>query len=115
VVIGTDNDPVSVRVAAENAALNRTRVRFVAAQGLTHPTVRRATPFDLIFANILSQPLIAMAQEVRAALRPGAIVILSGLLRGQRRAVFAAYRSRGFAMERRLDRDAWTTLVLRRR
>jgi ribosomal protein L11 methyltransferase len=115
VVIGTDSDGVSVRVATENAALNRARVRFVRAEGPAHPAVRRAAPFDLVFANILAGPLMAMAQDVRQALRPGAIVILSGLLRGQRRAAFAAYRSRGFAIERRLDRDAWTTLVLRRR
>jgi len=115
VVIGTDIDPVSVRVAAENTVLNQARARFVRAEGLAHPAVRRAAPFDLIFANILAGPLIAMAQDIRSALEPGANVILSGLLRGQRRAVFAAYRARGFAMERRLDRDAWTTLVLRRR
>ncbi|MDX5393195.1 MAG: 50S ribosomal protein L11 methyltransferase, partial [Caulobacteraceae bacterium] len=40
--------------------------------------------------------------------------ILSGLLRTQARRVLAAYRSRGFVLDRRINRDAWTTLVLRR-
>jgi ribosomal protein L11 methyltransferase len=47
-------------------------------------------------------------------LRPGGIAILSGLLRTQERRVFAAYASKGFRLERRIHRDAWATLVLRR-
>jgi ribosomal protein L11 methyltransferase len=44
---------------------------------------------------------------------PGARVILSGLLASQANAAIAAYR--GLALERRIDLDGWTTLVLVRR
>jgi ribosomal protein L11 methyltransferase len=113
--LGTDIDPISVRIANENAALNHARARFVHASGLDAAAVRRDGPYDLVFANILAPPLVALAQDIKGALKPGGRAILSGLLRTQQRRVLAAYVSRGFRLEQRLHRDAWATLTLRRR
>ena len=112
-VAGTDIDPVSVRISRENARVNRVRARFVRAAGLAHPAVRAAAPYDLVFANILARPLVALSQPIRRALKPGGTVILSGLLRTQERFVRAAYLARGFRLIHRIHRDAWATLVLR--
>ena len=112
VAIGTDIDAPSVRIANENAALNHARARFVHASGLNAVAVRRHGPYDLVFANILAPPLVALAQDIRTALKPGGRAILSGLLRTQQRRVLAAYLSKGFRLERRLHRDAWSTLTL---
>jgi ribosomal protein L11 methyltransferase len=111
---GTDIDAPSVRIARENAALNGARAEFVHASGLGHRRVRSGAPYDLVFANILAPPLVALAQDIRGALRPGGVAILSGLLRTQERRVLAAYRSRGFRLLRRIHRDAWATLVIQR-
>jgi ribosomal protein L11 methyltransferase len=112
--IGTDIDAPSVRIANENAALNAADARFVHASGLNDQKVRAQGPYDLVFANILAPPLVALSQDIKAALVPGGIAILSGLLRTQERRVLAAYTSKGFRLVRRLHRDAWATLVLRR-
>ena len=112
VAVGTDIDRPSVRIARENAQLNKARARFVHASGLGHRSVRVAAPYDLVFANILAPPLVALAQDIKGALRPAGTAILSGLLRTQERRVLAAYRSRGFKLARRIHRDAWATLVL---
>jgi ribosomal protein L11 methyltransferase len=114
VAVGTDIDRVSVRIANENARLNQSHARFVHAAGLNDTRVRAEAPYDLVFANILAPPLVALAQDIKDALRPGGAAILSGLLRTQERRVSAAYLSRGFRIARRLHRDAWATLVLRR-
>ncbi|CAN5138815.1 50S ribosomal protein L11 methyltransferase [soil metagenome] len=114
VCVGTDIDPISVRIARDNARINRTKARFVHASGLDHPLVRGGAPYDLVFANILAGPLIALAQDIKNALKPGGTAILSGLLRTQARAVSAAYLSRGFRIAHRGYRDAWATLVLTR-
>ena len=114
VVVGTDIDGVSVRIARENAALNRARARFVRADGLAHRLVADAAPYDLVFANILARPLVRLAPSIRRALRPGGVAVLSGLLRGQERLVRAAYLARGFRLVRRYHRDAWAALVLER-
>jgi ribosomal protein L11 methyltransferase len=112
--LGTDIDRDSVRIANDNARLNGADARFVHAGGLDHPAVRAGKPYDLVFANILAPPLVALAQDIKLALKPGGIAILSGLLRTQERRVLAAYTSKGFRLVRRLHRDAWATLVLAR-
>jgi ribosomal protein L11 methyltransferase len=112
--IGTDIDPVSVRIGRENAALNQVRARFVHANGLDHRLVAAHAPYDLVFANILARPLVWLSSDIRSALRPGGLAILSGLLRSQERFVRAAYLARGFRLVRRYHRDAWATLALRR-
>ena len=57
---------------------------------------------------------MALSQDIKLALKPGGFAILSGLLRTQERRVLAAYMSKGFRLVRRIHRDAWATLVLRR-
>ena len=115
VAIGTDIDAPSVRIANENAELNQAKARFVHASGLNDRKVRGQGPYDLVFANILAPPLVALAQDIREALQLEGVAILSGLLRTQERRVTAAYLSRGFVLERRIHRDAWSALVLRRK
>ncbi len=115
VAVGTDIDAPSVRIANENAALNQARARFVHASGLNDRKVRGEGPYDLVFANILAPPLVALAQDIKEALKLEGVAILSGLLRTQERRVTAAYLSRGFVLERRIHRDAWSALVLRRK
>ena len=110
--VGTDIDKPSVRIAGENAKVNKSNARFVYASGLNHRRVAATAPYDLVFANILAPPLVSLAQDIKGALKPGGIAILSGLLRTQERRVKAAYLSRGFRLKRRLHRDAWATLVL---
>jgi len=114
-VLATDIDPWSVRVAAENAALN-------GLQRLLHPRLAdgwrsramQGRQYDLIFANILARPLCAMAHELAKHLAPGGTAILAGLLGSQARMVLAAHRRQGLRLERRVAIGAWTTLVLRR-
>jgi ribosomal protein L11 methyltransferase len=112
--VGTDIDKDSVRISRVNATVNQTRARFVHASGLSHQRVAQGAPYDLVFANILARPLISLAQDIKGALKPGGVAILSGLLRTQERAVKAAYLSRGFRMRFAIRRDAWVALVLER-
>ena len=114
VAVGTDIDQPSVRIANENAKLNMASARFVHAFGLNDRKVRGQGPYDLVFANILAPPLVSLSQDIKEALSLGGVAILSGLLRTQERRVSAAYLSRGFILERRIHRDAWSALVLRR-
>ena len=112
--VGSDIDRVSVRISRENARVNAVKARFVHASGLSHRDVRAAAPYDLVFANILARPLVHLAQDIKGALAPGGIAVLSGLLRTQERYVLAAYLARGFRLDFALRRDAWATLVLRK-
>jgi len=113
-VLATDIDAQAVRVARDNARLNRAAglVRVCRANGLAARDLRVRAPFDLVFANILLGPLQKLAAPLRAIVAPRGRVVLSGLLKSQANAALAAYRK--FTLERRIDFDGWTTLVLRR-
>ncbi len=115
-VLGSDIEPWSVRVAQQNAALNRLGrlVRFRLADGWRHPAVRKGGPYDLVFANILARPLCLMAWSLSAHLAPGGTAILSGLLQSQARGVVSAHRRCGLALEARIQEGPWTTIILRR-
>lgn len=114
-VIASDLDPVAQKTAQENVAGNRANayVRTITAEGLAHPLIRSNAPYDLVIANILATPLIAMAHGIARALRPGGIVILSGLTREQAGRVAAAYGAAGFTRLRRYTICDWVTLTLR--
>jgi ribosomal protein L11 methyltransferase len=114
-VLATDIDGRAVRAARANAARNRAGsfVEVIKADGVTAPRLRERAPYDLVLANILLRPLQRLAAPLTRLTAPGARVVLSGLLASQANAAIAAYR--GLALERRIDLDGWTTLVLVRR
>lgn len=114
IALGTDIDPISVRISNENARLNQSKARFFYADGLKHPTIAKHAPYDLVFANILARPLVYLAPTILKACRPGGDIILSGLLRTQERMVRAAYRSHGSILVKSHHRDAWCTLWLKK-
>ncbi|MCQ8240660.1 50S ribosomal protein L11 methyltransferase [Rhizosaccharibacter radicis] len=124
-VLAVDIEPWSVRVAAQNAALNGlaplVACRF--GNGWRTPDIRRGIvgqpgprggEYDLVFANILARPLCQMARDLSARLAPGGTAILAGLLDTQVRMVLAAHRRQGLRLERRLREGDWATLVLRK-
>ncbi|QEO18453.1 50S ribosomal protein L11 methyltransferase [Acetobacter vaccinii] len=115
-VLAVDIEPWSVRVAAENAQRNQLGRLLTCrlGNGWRTPAIRRAAPFDLVFANILARPLCLMAKDLAQNLSPGGTVILAGLLRTQVRMVLAAHRRQGLLLEQTLTEGDWATLVLRK-
>lgn len=110
-IVATDIDPDSVRIAAENAAINGVagRLAFLTADGLGHPDLA-GMRFDVILANILAEPLVALAPNLCRALRPGGGIVLSGLLAEQQAAVLAAYEHQGLTLRRRWPIEGWVTM-----
>lgn len=115
-VLASDIDPVAVEVAEANLSVNDLagRVACLEATGFDHPKIAEIGPFDLVFANILKGPLIALAPDVAANLTVGGFVILSGLLNEQAAEVEAAYRAQGFELDQALVKGEWTTLTMKR-
>ncbi len=118
----SDIDPASIDVTRENAAINgvatgleRGQVALAAAPGLQHPLLINRAPYDLIIANILAGPLMALAPSIAAALAPGGILVLAGLLSDQAPAVITAYRRQGLLPMGRITMGDWPTLWLRKR
>lgn len=112
-VTATDIDPIAIDVTRENMALNGVeRVGLIVADGTRDPAIEAGAPYDLIIANILAGPLIAMAPEVAAIAAPGATVVLAGLLSTQFDNVASAYRAAGCRVEARDVRGDWSIVRL---
>ncbi len=112
-VLAVDNDPWSVRVTRQNAALNGLRHHVRARLGHGWRGVARSQKFELAMANILARPLSLMARDLAAHMAPGGTVILSGLLASQIPGVLAAHRRQGLRLERVFLEGDWATMVLR--
>jgi ribosomal protein L11 methyltransferase len=87
-------------------------VRVCRANGLAAADIRAGAPFDLVFANILLAPLQRLAAPLTRIVAQHGRVVLSGLLNAQANAARAAYPH--FTLERRIEVDGWSTLVLKR-
>lgn len=118
-IMASDIDQTAVDVSVENAATNRVpvgnkrgAVRFLMSNGLDHPAIQRRAPYDLIIANILAMPLIALASQISAAAQPGTILILAGLLEHQKDEVVAAYARAGFRVSNVRQENQWPCLTL---
>jgi len=121
-VVASDIDPVSIEVAEQNATINAValgsgagELELVAAPGVAHERLRARAPYDLLIANILAGPLIALAPDFARATAPGGRILLAGLLASQAEDVTAAYRRQGFARIFAIERGDWTILVMRKR
>jgi ribosomal protein L11 methyltransferase len=111
-VLASDIDPVAVEVTRDNARANGVGplIRAVTADGLTNPILANGAPYDPLIANILAGPLTQLAPSIIKALAPGAMLVLSGLLRNQEALVTSFYRDLRFIGRRRAG--PWSALVL---
>ena len=113
-IVGIDIDPVSVRVAHEHAADNGAaeRIEFSAGNGFHAAALKDAPSFELVFANILAQPLIEMAPSM-AGVSPKD-VILSGFTEIQKPYVMKAYAPLGFVEHDTIIIGEWVAVWLKR-
>jgi len=113
-VVASDIDARAVTIARDNARINRVGavVEVVHAAGVLTAPFRARAPYGLIFANILLDPLKALATPMARLVAPNGLLVLSGLLTAQAGAALASYRARGLALVRRVMLEGWATLIL---
>ena len=110
-IVGLDIDSVAVEVAREN----------VKNAGLDDAIEidRAETPLafdgqaDIVVANIIAKVIIDMAPDLAAKVKPGGILIASGIIADRAPNVIAALESAGLSfIEQRVEAD-WVALVLK--
>jgi ribosomal protein L11 methyltransferase len=103
-VRGVDIDPQSLRASADNARANRVEV------ALSAPDALPAGTFDIVVANILTNPLIVLAPAIATRVRIGGRLALTGILEDQAQSVVAAYAP-WFTLAPWSVRDGWILLA----
>jgi ribosomal protein L11 methyltransferase len=107
-VDAVDIDPQALAATAENANINGVQVRCAAPDALP------AGNYDLVLANILAGPLIALQPLLAARARRGGRIALSGILETQAADVARAY-SQDFDIAVAATDEAWALLAGTRR
>jgi ribosomal protein L11 methyltransferase len=111
--VGIDVDPAAVAATRANADRNGVGRRLAVVEGDAAAGTASSGPYDLVVANMLASELGAVAPAVAAALAPGGVAVLAGLLEEQRAGLLAAYRAVNLEPVGEPGTDeGWTALVL---
>ncbi len=108
-VTAVDHDPQAILATHDNAKKNQVNNRIEAY--LPKPFQNRPTgePVDLMLANILANPLIELAPQLAALVKPGGQIVLSGILIEQAEAVSERYQH-WFEMAPMTTQEEWVRL-----
>lgn len=103
-----DNDPESIRVASENAAINQVDFAlFVGTIGTGIPEIPPKTQYDLIAANILAETLIECAAQLCSYLAPGGSILTAGILETQFDNIYKAFQSQNLTLTHQFHDAPW--------
>jgi len=110
-VSGLDIDPIAIEATRANARRNRLGRRIVARVG-SLPSGE--PPFDLVVANLIASVLVALAGRLRDEVRPGGLLVASGIFEDREAEVAAAFAGTGLEVVERSVEGDWVVLSARR-
>jgi ribosomal protein L11 methyltransferase len=110
-VLGIDNDPDAIQAARESLLLNPAAPQTVF--DLADLTAQALPAADVVTANLTGALLTRTAPALLAAVRPGAILIVSGLLASERDDVSRAFAPTTVIWEQ--EDDGWVGMAFRTR
>ncbi len=106
---GVDVDFQAVNASRDNAIANQVgNVQFYLPDGAPQSS------YDLVIANILTNPLRLLAPLLAKATRPGGQIVLSGILEEQAQEVMSIYQQ-WFDLSAPIFEDGWSCLSGRKR
>ena len=94
-VVGVDIDPIAIEATLANARRNRL-VRRVRAREGSLPSGE--APFDVVLANLIASVLVALARPLAEEVRPGGVLLASGIFQDREDEVAAALEGEGLAV-----------------
>lgn len=115
-IIASDIDPIATQTTSENILANEVAgITAITCDGFKNTALVMPAPYDLVVANILAKPLIALAPDIVTHLNDNAYLVLSGLLDEQKESVLEAYEKLGMEHSNSFPINEWQTLVLRKK
>ena len=104
---GVDIDPQALTATHDNVRRNGLAVEDFDVFLPEDYKARKAV--DIVLANILAGPLVELAENILAPLKPGGLLCLSGILKQQAQAVIDAYRP-FIEFDPMTEKDGWVCL-----
>ena len=110
---GVDIDPMCVRTAGENAALNGVQDRLKVLVG--DLSDKASGKYNVITANIVAAAIISLVPHVPTLLAEGATFIASGIIDTRKDEVITAVEAAGLRVDQILEKNGWVALVCSKR
>lgn len=107
-VVGVDIDPQAVQASVDNAAQNNVTLRCYTVEAFV------PSPAQIVLANILANPLRALAPALAGLVEPNGHLVLSGILAEQAEELMDCYKT-WFVFDPPVFAEGWTRLVGQRR
>ena len=105
---GVDVDRLAIWVARVNARLNQLSQQASFAAGSLEVVTDR---FDIVVANILLEPILAMLEPLHTAIVPGGVVVLSGILAAEAPQLRGGLSAHGWRITHQASQEEWTAVV----
>ena len=109
---GVDIDPVAVRTAGENAALNGVADKLTVLVG--DLSDKASGKYDIITANIVANAIMSLAPAVPGLMADGAVFIASGIIDSRKDEVIAALEAAGLAVLEVKEKRGWECIVCKK-
>ena len=106
---GVDIDPVAVRTAGENAALNGVADRLTVLAG--DLSDKASGQYQIITANIVANAIMALAPAVPGLMAEGGVFIASGIIDTRKEEVIAALQAAGLKVQEVKENRGWECIV----
>lgn len=118
-VVCVDIEEGAAKAAAENARVNglpENVLRSYCGNVLDDRNLRqqviRKNRYDFIAANIVADVIVQMLPLFEECLRPGGVMVLSGILSTRREDVLEALAAKGFTIRKSRERNDWAVIVV---
>ena len=109
---GVDIDPVAVRTAGENAALNGVQDQLTVLVG--DLSDKASGQYDIITANIVANAILSLAPAVPGLMADGATFIASGIIDTRKDEVIAGLEQAGLAVVEVKEKRGWECIVCKK-
>ena len=109
---GVDIDPVAVRTAGENAALNGVADKLTVLVG--DLSDKASGKYDIITANIVANAIMALAPAGPDLMADDAVFIASGIIDSRKDEVIAALEAAGLAVLEVKEKRGWECIVCKK-
>ena len=109
---GVDIDPVAVRTAGENAALNGVADKLTVLVG--DLSDKASGRYDIITANIVANAIISLAPAVPGLMAENATFIASGIIDSRKDEVIAGLEKAGLSVVEVKEKRGWECIVCKK-
>ena len=108
-VVGVDIDPVAVKVAKENAALNGVSDKAKYILGNLDEEI--TDTYDIVVANIVADAIIALSDSAKRRMNKNGYFLCSGIIDIRADEVEAALINRGYKIVEKIVNNNWVAFL----